>query len=65
MIIVPVKEGESIERALKRFKRKFDKTGVIRELRSRQQFTKKSVERRHEVLKAAYIQQKDSAEDEA
>ena len=40
MIIVPVKEGENIERALKKFKRKFEKTGIIKELRSRQQFDK-------------------------
>ena len=38
MIIVQVKEGENIERALKKFKRKFEKTGVIRELRSRKTF---------------------------
>ena len=38
MIIVPVKEGENIEKALKKFKRKFEKTGVVKELRSRQQF---------------------------
>ena len=43
MIIVPVKDGENIERALKKFKRKFEKTGVIKELRSRQQFDKPSV----------------------
>jgi small subunit ribosomal protein S21 len=43
MIIVPLKEGENIERALKKFKRKFEKTGVIRELRSRQAFVKPSV----------------------
>ena len=36
MIIVPVKDGENIERALKKFKRKFEKTGVVRELRARQ-----------------------------
>lgn len=58
MLVVSVKEGESIERALKRYKRKFDRTGVMRQLRSRQQFTKPSVSRRKEVLKAAYIQQK-------
>ena len=46
MIIVPVKEGENIERALKKFKRKFEKTGVVRELRSRKTFVKKSVARR-------------------
>jgi small subunit ribosomal protein S21 len=56
MIIIPVKEGENVERALKRFKRKFEKTGVIKELRSRQAFTKPSVVRRAEVNKAIYIQ---------
>jgi small subunit ribosomal protein S21 len=56
MIIVPVKEGENIDRALKKFKRKFEKTGVIRELRSRQAFIKPSVRRREEVKKAVYVQ---------
>jgi small subunit ribosomal protein S21 len=56
MIIIPVKEGENVERALKRFKRKFEKTGVVKELRSRQAFTKPSVLRRAEVKKAIYIQ---------
>ncbi|MBR7067063.1 MAG: 30S ribosomal protein S21 [Bacteroidales bacterium] len=56
MIIVPIKEGENIERALKKFKRKFDKTGIMRELRSRQAFTKKSVLRREEIKKAIYVQ---------
>ena len=56
MIIVPVKEGENIDRALKRFKRKFDKTGTMRQLRSRQQFVKKSVRKREQLQKAQYIQ---------
>lgn len=56
MIIVPIKEGENIERALKKFKRKFEKTGIIRELRSRKTFVKKSVARRDEVKKAIYVQ---------
>jgi small subunit ribosomal protein S21 len=56
MIIIPVKEGENVERALKRFKRKFEKTGVIKELRSRQAFAKPSVIRRAEINKAIYIQ---------
>ena len=43
MIVVPVKEGENIEKALKKFKRKFEKTGIVKELRSRQQFDKPSV----------------------
>jgi len=63
MIIIPVKEGENIDRALKRFKRKFDRTGIMREIRSRQQFTKPSVARREEVLKAAYIQNLRDQED--
>ena len=56
MIVVPVKEGENIERALKKFKRKFEKTGAMREIRNRQAFIKPSVRRREEIKKAAYIQ---------
>jgi len=55
MIIVPIKEGENIERALKKFKRKFDKTGTVRELRTRKNFIKPSVRRREEVKKAIYV----------
>ena len=57
MIIVPVKENESIDRALKKFKKKFERTGVVRELRSRQAFEKKSVSRRQEIIHARYIEQ--------
>jgi small subunit ribosomal protein S21 len=56
MLIIPIKDGENIDRALKRYKRKFDKTGVVRQLRSRQQFIKPSVTRRAEIQKAAYVQ---------
>ncbi len=56
MLIIPVKEGENIDRALKRFKRKFDRTGTMRQLRKRQQFSKPSVDKRQQVLKARYIQ---------
>ncbi len=55
MLIIPVKEGESIDRALKKFKKKFEKTGVIKELRRRQAYTKTSVSRREEIKKATYI----------
>jgi small subunit ribosomal protein S21 len=63
MIIVPIKEGENIERALKKFKRKFEKTGVVKELRSRQAFQKPSMRKREEVKKAIYIQQLQQAEE--
>ena len=63
MIIIPVKEGENIERALKRFKRKFEKTGVIKELRERQKYTKPSIQRREELKKAIYIQGLQELED--
>ncbi|MFC4632554.1 30S ribosomal protein S21 [Dokdonia ponticola] len=56
MLIIPVKDGENIDRALKRFKRKFDRTKTMRNLRERKQFTKPSVNRRREIQKAAYIQ---------
>ncbi len=57
MIIVQVKEGENIEKALKKFKRKFEKTGIVRELRSRQAFQKPSVVNRKKMMKAVYVQQ--------
>jgi small subunit ribosomal protein S21 len=57
MLIIPVKEGESIEKALKKFKRKVEKTGLIRELRDRQKYTKPSVERRDVIKKAIYSNQ--------
>ena len=56
MLIIPIKDGENIDRALKRYKRKFDKTGTVRQLRRRQAFTKPSVARREEIQKAQYIQ---------
>lgn len=56
MIIVPVKEGESIDKVLKKLKRKFEKTGVVKELRERQKFTKPSIKKRDVRLKAIYIQ---------
>lgn len=56
MIIVQVKEGENIEKALKKFKRKFEKTGVVKELRSRQQFDKPSVKKRLKMERAIYVQ---------
>ncbi len=56
MLIIPIKDGENIDRALKRFKRKFDKTGAMRQLRSRKQFVKPSVKNRQKIQKAQYIQ---------
>ena len=56
MIIVPVKEGENIEKAIKKFKRKFDKTGVIKELRRRQQFNAPSEVKRLKMEHAIYVQ---------
>ena len=63
MIIVPVKDGENIERALKKFKRKFEKTGVVKELRARQQFDKPSVKKRLKMERAVYVQQLRDAEE--
>ncbi len=63
MIIVPLKEGENIERALKRFKRKFERTGVVKELRKRQAFIKPSVDRRKKKQHAVYVQQMQENED--
>ncbi len=62
MIVINVKDNESIDKALKRFKKKFERTGVLRELRSRSYFEKKSVRRRTEHIKAAYRQKMRDAE---
>jgi small subunit ribosomal protein S21 len=62
MLIIPVKEGENIERALKRYKKKFEKTNTMRQLRDRQQFTKPSVENRQQKIRAAYKQRLRSEE---
>ena len=56
MLIIPVKDGENIDRALKRFKRKFDRTGGMRQLRTRKEFIKPSVRNRDKIKKAVYIQ---------
>ena len=63
MIIVPVKEGENIEKALKKFKRKFEKTGVVKELSNRQAFEKPSVTNRKKMMRAIYIQKLQQIED--
>ena len=63
MIVVPVKEGENIEKALKKYKRKFEKTGIIKELRNRQQFDKPSVIKRLKKEHAVYVQKLQQVED--
>jgi len=55
MLLINIKENESIDKALKRFKKKFEKTGVLKELRRRNYFEKPSVERREEIKKAVYV----------
>jgi small subunit ribosomal protein S21 len=63
MLIVEIKNGESIDQALKRFKRKFQQTQVIQQLRRRKEFTKPSITRRSEILKAVYKEQKKRLEE--
>ena len=63
MIVVPVKEGENIEKALKKFKRKFEKTGVVKELRRRQCFDKPSIVKRDQKMHAVYVQHMQRNED--
>lgn len=54
MLIVDVKQSDSLDRALKKYKKKFEKAGILRELRDRQGYTKLSVKKRTQVLKAVY-----------
>ena len=62
MLIIPIKEGENIEKALKKYKKKFEKTNVMKELRKRKEFEKPSISRRQQVIRAAYKQRMQSAE---
>ncbi|MDA9967821.1 30S ribosomal protein S21 [Salibacteraceae bacterium] len=63
MLIIPIKEGENIDRAVKKYKKKFERTGTMRELRDRQKFTKPSVRNREQLLKAIYKEQMKNAEE--
>ena len=58
MLIINVKDNESIDRALKRYKRKYQDAGILRELRKRKHYTKPSIQRRNEILKAEYKEHK-------
>jgi small subunit ribosomal protein S21 len=62
MIIIEVQKGESIDKALKRYKFKVSKTRQMEKLRNRQEFTKKSVEKREKKQKAIYLQKKNGQE---
>jgi len=58
MLIIDVKDGESIDRALRRYKKKHQRVGLMKEMRRRREFTKPSVKRRHEILGAVYKNEK-------
>jgi len=64
MLIIEVKDGESIDRALRRYKRKVRDTQILKELRRRKEYTKPSVQKRNKVLKAvkreAYLRDQES-----
>ena len=62
MLIIEVKESESIDRALKRYKRKVQNVRLIQELRRRKEFVKPSVQRRNQILKAVYKTKKQGEE---
>ena len=63
MLIIPVKEGENIDRALKRYKRKFDRVGIVKELRAHQHFNKPSVLHHNVIQRAEFIQRLRDAEE--
>ena len=57
MLIIDSKDCENIDKALKKYKKKFEKSKVLLQLRARQAFIKPSIKRRGEILKAVYKQQ--------
>ncbi|MBT5438870.1 MAG: 30S ribosomal protein S21 [Crocinitomicaceae bacterium] len=62
MLIIPIKEGENIERALKKYKKKFEKTKVMLQLRGRKEFEKPSITKRQQIIRASYKQRMQSLE---
>ena len=62
MLVINVKESDSLEKALKKFKKKFEKTGVVKELRSRQAFEKPCITQRMQKIRAAYKQKMQTQE---
>lgn len=62
MLIINVKESDSLEKALKKFKKKFEKTGVVKELRARQSFEKPCITKRMQKIRAAYKQKMQTQE---
>jgi small subunit ribosomal protein S21 len=62
MLIINVKESDSLEKALKKYKKKFEKTGVVKELRARQSFEKPCITKRMQKIRAAYRQKMQTQE---
>jgi len=57
MLILDAKDCENIDKALKKYKKKFEKSRTLNQLRERQAFIKPSIRNRKQKLKAAYRQQ--------
>jgi len=63
MLIIDAREQDSIDRALKVYKKKYEKAGIVKQLRARQAFTLPSVKKRFTKLHAVYIEQLRKSED--
>ncbi|MBX7226713.1 MAG: 30S ribosomal protein S21 [Chitinophagales bacterium] len=63
MLIIDARDAESLDRALKNYKKKFEKAGIMKQIRNRQSFTKPSIEKRTTVLKAVYREKMKRDED--
>ena len=62
MLIIDTRDSDSIDKALKQYKKKFEKAGILRELRRRKAFSKPSVDKRTTSLKAIYRQKMQNEE---
>ena len=58
MIIIKVECTDGIEKSLKKYKRKFERVKMMKQLRNRKEFEKPSVKRRNQIKKAIYVEQK-------
>jgi small subunit ribosomal protein S21 len=56
MLIIDTRDSDSLDQALRKYKKKYEKSGLLKELRNRQAFTKPSVRKRNVILKAKMTQ---------
>ena len=62
MVGITIQENENIDRAIRRFKKKYERSGILKEVKKRSYFTKPSVKKRMKKIKAIRRTQREMIE---